>query len=284
MARRNEMVLSFPPFTPAVKWILGICTGVFLLTVLLDRFAKVGLAYLLYFGALSPQLVVHGSEVLHVPHVWQLLTYAFIHYELWHWFGNMLVIWMFGSQLEQTWRSRRFLELFLFSSIGAALVTVALAYTGILGNLTTPTIGASGGAFGILMAFGMLFGDQEIMFFPFPIQIKAKYFIGVLIVVEIILAIRESGNGVAYLAHLGGLLFGYIYVKTSSREGFSGGMSERYYALRNSYHRWKRRRAARKFQVYMKKHDREVFFDEYGNYRGPQTKDDDSGHKGPWVN
>ncbi|HEY0565738.1 MAG TPA: rhomboid family intramembrane serine protease [Terriglobales bacterium] len=275
----QSMVLSFPPFTPAVKWLLGINTGIYLLTILAGAAGAAAVnSYLEIYGALRPVDVVHGR-------LWELLTYAFIHFEFWHWFGNMIAIWMFGSQLEQIWRSRRFLELFFFSAIGAALTTVVLSYMRVLGNPSAPTIGASGGVFGLLMAFGVLFADNEIMMIPFPVQIKAKYFIGILIVIEIIFAIRERGSGIAYLAHLGGLFFGWVYVRFVPRYGLASGMTERMYGVRNSYYRWKRRRAARKFQVYMKKQGREVpFFDEYGNYRGPQTKDEKERGKGPWVN
>lgn len=282
MARlRNQgMTLSFPPFTPAVKWLLGVNTGIYLLTVILGAVHVDGvLAGLLHFGALIPNRVAHGW-------IWQLVTYAFIHFEFWHWFGNMLALWLFGSQLEQMWRARRFLELFFFSAVGAALTTVVLSYVGILGNPGASTIGASGGVFGVLMAFGILFAEQEIMLFPFPVQIKAKYFIGILVVIEVIFAIQERGNGIAYLAHLGGLLFGWLYVKYVPKYGLVSGVSERAFGIRNAYYRWKRRSAAKKFQVYMKKQGRDVpYFDEYGNYRGPQVKgqpEDES--KGPWVN
>ena len=278
MPRNQGMTLSFPPFTTAVKWLLGINTGIYLLIVILRSAAALAiLQFLQEYGALRPSDVVHGR-------IWEVVTYAFIHFEFWHWFGNMLAIWMFGSQLEQMWNARRFLELFFFSAVGAAITTVVLSYIGILGNPSAPTIGASGGAFGILMAFGILFAEQEIMLFPFPVQIKAKYFIGILIVVEVIFAIQERGNGIAYLAHLGGLLFGWLYVKYVPRYGLMAGASESAYGMRNSYYRWKRRRAAKKFQVYMKKQGRDVpYFDEYGNYRGPQTKEEDE-RKGPWVN
>jgi membrane associated rhomboid family serine protease len=278
MRRNQGMVLSFPPFTKAVKWLLGINTAIYLLIVIMRAAGTATPLVLIHdYGALRPVDVVHGQ-------IWELVTYAFLHTQFWHWFGNMIAIWMFGSQLEQMWRSRRFLELFFFSAIGAALTTVLLSYIGILGNPATATIGASGGVFGILMAFGILFAESEIMMIPFPVQIKAKYFIGILVVLESIFAIQESGHGIAYLAHLGGLLFGWIYVKHIPRYGLLSGASESLYGLRNSYYRWKRRRAAKKFQVYMKKQGRDVpYFDEYGNYRGPQTKPEDE-RKGTWVN
>src|SRR5256885_5257904 len=260
------MTLSLPPFTKAVSWLIGINTGVYLLVLLLDAFQiSLGMFLRDYF-ALTPLYVVrHGW-------VWQLITYGVIHFEFWHWFGNMLGLWMFGSAVEQAWGSRRFLELFVLGVVGAALTTVALSYPHILGNPLLPTIGDSGGVFAILIAFGMLFGDNEIMLIPFPFTIKAKYFVGILIVVTLAFAMGGGGN-VAYVAHLGGLLFGYLYVRRGPKAALVNvGVSERYYGLRNSYYRWRRRRAAKKFEVYMRQHDRDVHFDEHGNYVPPEEE------------
>jgi len=274
------MMLSLPPFTRAVIWLLGINTGIFLLILLLDLFRLPASAFAQVFLGLTPtQVVAHGW-------IWQLVTYSFIHFQFMHWLGNMIGLWMFGSAFESAWGTRRFFELYFFGVLGAALTTVALSYPHVLGDPTRPTIGASGGVFAILLAFGMLFGDNEIMLFPFPFLIKAKYFVGILIVVELALAMSGGGN-VAYVAHLGGLLFGYLYVRRGLKPAIVHvGFAERYYGMRNSYYRWKRRRAAKKFEVYMKQHDRQVHFDEHGNYIPP---DDDArkgngGGKSGWVN
>jgi membrane associated rhomboid family serine protease len=274
------MTLSLPPFTKAVSWLIGINTAVFLLVLLLDML-RIPFGAILrdYFSLIPIQVVQHGW-------IWQLLTYGVIHFEFWHWFGNMLGLWMFGAAIEQQWGSRRFLELFSIGVFGAALTTVALSYSHLLGNPYRPTIGASGGVFAILIAFGMLFGDNEIMMIPFPFTIKAKYFVGILIVVTLAFAMGGGGN-VAYVAHLGGLLFGYLYVRRGPKAALVNvGVSERYYGLRNSYYRWKRRRAAKKFEVYMRQHDRDVHFDEHGNYIPPddQTRKGNGGGKSGWVN
>jgi membrane associated rhomboid family serine protease len=276
----EPMTLSLPPFTKAVSWLIGINTAVFLLVLLLDVF-RIPFGAILrdYFSLIPIQVVQHGW-------IWQLLTYGVIHFEFWHWFGNMLGLWMFGAAIEQQWGSRRFLELFSIGVFGAALTTVALSYSHLLGNPYRPTIGASGGVFAILIAFGMLFGDNEIMMIPFPFTIKAKYFVGILIVVTLAFAMGGGGN-VAYVAHLGGLLFGYLYVRRGPKAALVNvGVSERYYGLRNSYYRWKRRRAAKKFEVYMRQHDRDVHFDEHGNYIPPddQTRKGNGGGKSGWVN
>src|SRR4029077_6969145 len=205
----------------------------------------------------------------------------------WHWFGNMLGIWMFGSTFESSWRMRRFLELYFTGVVGAAITTILLSFAHILSTPSNSTVGASGGVFAILMAYGMVFGENEIFLFPFPALIKAKYFVLILIVVTVAFAI-SGGGSTAYLAHLGGLLFGYLYVKFVPARGMSGrfSFSEWYYGLHNSYYRWKRRRAAKKFEVYMRAHDRDVHFDEDGNYIPPDddVRKGNGGGKSGWVN
>jgi membrane associated rhomboid family serine protease len=277
--RGREMTLSFPPFTRAVIWLLSINTAIFLF---LAAFGTSSVAQWVeqYLGLVPEMTVFHFA-------VWQVVTYSFIHFAFWHWFGNMLGLWLFGASFESSWGMRRFLELYFVGVIGAALTTIIFSFAHILGTPYTSTIGASGGVFAILMAFGMVFGDNEIMLIPFPFLIKAKYFVLILIVVTVAFAI-SGGGGVAYMAHLGGLLFGYLYVKFAPARGMSGrfSFSEWFYGLSNSYYRWKRRQAAKKFEVYMRKHDRDVHFDEHGNYIPP---DDDprtgnGGSKSGWVN
>lgn len=275
------MTLSLPPFTKAVIWLLGINTAIFLLMELLDLARIPVFGYIFDYFSLTPALVIrHGW-------IWQLLTYSFLHIGFMHWFGNMLGLWMFGSAFEGSWGTRRFLELYFIGVIGAAVTTVALSYARILGNPLQPTVGASGGVFAILIAFGMLFGDNEIMMIPFPFMIKAKYFVGILIVVTLALAMGGGGN-VAYVAHLGGLLFGYLYVKRGLKPAMVNfNFSEKYYGFRNSYYRWKRRRAAKKFEVYMREHDgRDVHFDEHGNYIPPEddSRKGNGGDRSGWVN
>lgn len=282
MRRTGEpMTLSFPPFTRAVVWLLGINTGVFLLMELLSRVAPIAAAYVNVYCALVPiDVVQHGM-------VWQLLTYSVLHAGLWHLFGNMLGLWMFGSAFESAWGTRRFVELYVIGVLGAAVTTIGLSYAHILGRPDIATVGASGGVFAILIAFGMLFGDQEIMLFPFPFLIKAKYFVGILIVVTLALAM-SGGSNVAYVAHIGGLFFGWLYVRRGPKPALVNvGLTERYYSMKNSYYRWKRRRAARKFEVYMKEHEgRQVHFDEHGNYIPPEdeSRKGNGGGKSGWVN
>src|SRR5579863_2917360 len=166
MQRGRTFSLSLPPFTRAVKWLVVANAAVFLLITLLQTFAH-GFGNVVFFVlSLVPDWVVHGA-------VWQLVSYSFVHVGVFHILFNMLALWMFGAQLEVDWGFRKFLEFYFFCVVGAALVTIAVSYTG-LGGVTpaTNTVGASGGVLGLLMAFGLLYGNQEIMLFPIPISIR----------------------------------------------------------------------------------------------------------------
>lgn len=277
---REPMTLSFPPFTRAVIWLIGINTGVFLLLELLVRVGP-ELARFIYLNfELVPFEVVQRGEV------WQLISYSILHAGFGHLFWNMLALWMFGASIEGAWGTRRFIELYVIGVLGASVTTVALSYAHVLGNPGDATLGASGGVFAILIAFGVLFSESEILMIPFPFSIKAKYMIGILIVATVAMAM-SGGGGVAYVAHLGGLFFGWLYVRRGMKPAMVNvNFSERYYGIRNAYYRWKRRRAAKKFEVYMRQHDRDVHFDEHGNYIPPEneTRKGNGGGKSGWVN
>jgi membrane associated rhomboid family serine protease len=275
------MSFSFPPFTRTVKMLIGINVAVYFLMLLMRVAGRAeGIADFQVTFSLIPALVVHHW------YLWQIVTYSFLHANFFHILFNMLTLWMFGANLDSHWGKRQFLEFYFFCVIGAALSTLAVAYglNGILGLTPyTPTVGASGGIYGLLLAFGYLFGEQQIFMFPLPVAIKAKYMVAILILIALAGALGDIG-GTANIAHLGGALFGYLYLKFVPRRGLLFGFSESYYGIRNSYHRWKRRRAARKFQVYMRKHqhDPKEYFDEYGNFRPPE--DGEKKDRGGWVN
>ena len=289
--RRGTMSLSFPPFTPAVKQLLIANCAIFLLFALLGALSSTAMLSSLLYRHLGLEgwAVAHGE-------IWQLVTYAFLHAGLLHLLFNMLALWMFGAQLEMDWGYSLFMQFYFFCVIGAALVTVAVSFTGILGvSPHTLTVGASGGIYGILIAFGILHGDSQIMLFPIPFTIKARYFVIGLIFLALYGALSSAhnlGQSTAYMAHLGGGLFGYLFLKFVPRRGFGFLSSEKFYGLRNSYYRWKRRRAARKFEVYMRKHNRtdykhEDYFDEDGRMRDPEARDRQKKNgdaRPPWVN
>jgi membrane associated rhomboid family serine protease len=282
MNRGRTLSLSFPPFTYWVKRIIIACAVIYFLQVVLEAIAPQLGSFLLRIAGLVPTLVVHYGAV------WQLLSYSFLHGSTMHLLLNMLTLWMVGSQLEQEWGGKRFLEFYLFCVGAAALTTIAVAYSPLPSvSPTTNTIGASGGIYGLLIAFGMLFGDREFILFPLPFTMKAKYLVAIMIFVVIIATFQPSQGGVANFAHLGGLFFGFLYIKFLPKRGLAYGASERYFSVRNSYYRWKRRRAARKFEVYMRKQDRPLSgtFDEHGNYIPPDDVDKkNGGSKSGWVN
>lgn len=294
--------LSFPPFTRGVKWLIILNTAVFVAMLLMQGLWPFGHHLFLIAGSLIPVNVLHGW-------IWQLVTYSFFHVGLFHILFNMLTLWMFGSQFEADWGRKQFLEFYFFCVVGAALTTIGIGYIGLalaqmamhggwssfaffagIGHLIdTPTVGSSGGIYGILIAFGMLYGDREIFMFPLPFTMKARYMIGIWIFLALVGALQDAG-GVANFAHLGGAFFGWFYLRVLPRRGVQVATSEGYYGIRNRYYRWKRRRAARKFEVYMRDQDRSQFFDEYGNYKDPgsrnpgaQDKKND-GPRSPWVN
>lgn len=137
---------------------------------------------------------------------WQLLTYAFLHGDVFHIAFNMFGLWMFGRDLESFMGQKRFLTYFLTCAIGAGIVQLVVAkFTGSL----NPTIGASGGVFGILLAYGMTYPNRTVVLLIPPIPMKAKYFVLIYGVLELYLGVSGGAPGIANFAHLGGMLFGF---------------------------------------------------------------------------
>ncbi|MDP9046148.1 MAG: rhomboid family intramembrane serine protease [Pseudomonadota bacterium] len=141
---------------------------------------------------------------------WQLVTYAFLHDGLAHIFFNMLGLWMFGSDLERLWGPKRFMQFYFASVLTAALTQLLFAA---LNGAVYPTIGASGGLFGLLLGFGMMFPNRMIMpLFP-PIPMKAKVFVAVFGGLELLFGVTGTLEGVAHFAHLGGMLGGFLMIR-----------------------------------------------------------------------
>lgn len=139
---------------------------------------------------------------------WQLLTYMFMHGGFLHLFFNMLALWMFGMELENTWGSRKFAVYYLLCGLGAGLSNLIIAP---MVGQGAPTVGASGAVFGVLIAFGMMFPDRPIYIY-FLLPIKAKYFIAVYIGMELYYGVTGLTDGVAHFAHLGGAAVGFVYM------------------------------------------------------------------------
>ncbi|MFH2138688.1 MAG: rhomboid family intramembrane serine protease [Candidatus Omnitrophota bacterium] len=150
------------------------------------------------------------SAVFFKFRIWQLVTYLFIHAGLWHLVLNMLMLWMFGSVIENIWGSKRFLQYYFFTGIGAGLCSVLFSF-----GSPYPIVGASGAIFGLLVAYALMFPDNIILlFFIFPM--KMKHAAIVLAVINLLGALSSSGSGIAYIAHLGGGVLGYLYLKSEA--------------------------------------------------------------------
>ncbi len=275
MPRQSPMMLSFPPFTGLIRKIILITIAIFFIFQLLRWTSPAAGREIFAAAALTPTMVMHGA-------VWQLVTYSFLSGGIFQIVFDMLSLWFIGAYLETTYGTRWVAEIYFISVIGAALTTIVVSYTHIF-HLTpnATTFGADGGIFGLLAAWAVLMGDQKFILFPLPISIKAKYFVAIYILIALASVISGSSS-LIYLAYLGGALFGYIYIKQAPRRGYAFAASERAFSFRNSYYRWKRRRAARKFEVYMRKHDRDVRFDKQGRYIDPDEKKDPNDQR--WMN
>ena len=145
---------------------------------------------------------------------WQLLTYGFLHGSLGHLLFNMLALYMFGAPLELTWGPRRFLAYYLICVVGAGLCQLAVGWWSVSsGGPVYATVGASGGVFGLLLAYGMLFPNQRLMLLFPPIPMKARTFVILFGVAELVLGFTGWQPGVAHFAHLGGMLFGWLVIR-----------------------------------------------------------------------
>jgi membrane associated rhomboid family serine protease len=141
---------------------------------------------------------------------WQLVTYAFLHGSLLHLAFNMFALYMFGGAIERVFGTRRFL-IFYFTSVVSAAVTQLIVAT--LSGAIYPTIGASGGVFGLLLAYGMYFPHNRIMLLFPPIPLPARVFVVLYAVLELFLGVTGSQEGVAHFAHLGGMIGGFALLR-----------------------------------------------------------------------
>lgn len=187
--------LTAAGFRGAIKWII-IISGVML--VLQQFYGDL----LIHYLGLIPEQVLHHSWG------WQLITYAFLHGGLFHWLFNMFILWMFGRELEVRWGTAYFLRFFFVCSIGAALCVLALSP-----HSQIPTIGASGGIFGILAAFAMVF-PEAVLYLYFVVPVKAWQAVLLFGFIEFFAGLQGGGMGMGRFAHLGGMATGYLYLKS----------------------------------------------------------------------
>ena len=267
MPRSGPTTLALPPFAGATRKLILISIGVF--------FAEAVLRLVLparIFQAVYLHLILLPTDVLH-GEIWQMLTYAFLPIGILGTLFAMLTLWFTGSMLEDIRGSRWVYELFLSSAVGGAHIASAMAYTRMfhLDPLTSAGVGPWAAIYGLLIGIAMLLGDQEFLLL-FIVRIKAKYLVAIYVLIDLATLLKSS-NTFEALLHLAGALCGYLYIKYVPRRGIAFGFTERLYSLRNEYYRSKRRRAARKFEVYMRGQNREVHFDKDGRYIDPEKRD-----------
>ncbi|MEO5970550.1 MAG: rhomboid family intramembrane serine protease [Bdellovibrionia bacterium] len=193
--------------TPVVKILLIACFAAFLVQQTGDQF--LGTHLLQLFG-----LVPAG--VLQQFRVWQLFTYSFIHADVMHLFFNLLMLAFIGAELEIAWGAVKFLRFYFFCSISAGLFYLFLE-GGILkgAGMYTPMVGASGAIYGLLMAYGLIFGERILLFMMlFPM--KAKHFVWILALIELMSTLFSSGGSFASIAHLGGMVAGFVFLWTKA--------------------------------------------------------------------
>ena len=191
--------------TPGVRWILFANAGIYLLQLIF------GPALIHWFG-LSANMVIGYFAV------WQFITYMFLHGSFFHIFFNMFVLWIFGCEVERAWGTREFLKYYFITGIGAGLFGFLFSL-----GMHSVIIGASGAVYGIMLAFGLLFPERIItllIFFVLPVSMKAKYLVMMMALISIFSGVSNlfgTHDGVAHFAHLGGMLIGFLYLKSDWR-------------------------------------------------------------------
>jgi membrane associated rhomboid family serine protease len=197
------------------------------------------------FSGLSPLLQTFGlvpAKVIPQLHIWQFVTYMFMHGGFIHLLFNMFAVWMFGSEIERVWGRRLFLSYYFVTGIGGGITYTVTAW-----GSPAPLVGASGAVFGILLAYAILFPDRKILlYFIFPI--KAKYFVLLFGLLELMAAAQPQMDGIGHFAHLGGMLFGYLYLK--------GGGLRSPLSLDGIRSAWRRQRTRSKLRI-VKPEDRD---------------------------
>jgi rhomboid family protein len=204
LEQRTYLVTPFSarPKLTALTWLLIVNAAVFLVQVLLRPyvFSSTGIE-------LERVLGLVPAWVWKRLFLWQLVTYLFLHGGAFHLLFNLFTLWMFGREIEALWGEREFLKYYFLCGIGAGILTVLTAF-----NSTVPTIGASGAIFGVLLAYGLTFPDRKVfLWFIFPI--KAKHLIWLFAGLELLASFSYTSDGIGHFAHLGGMLFGFLYLR-----------------------------------------------------------------------
>ena len=226
--------------TPAVKLLLIVTIGIFVIQYFADFVAlpaggTAGGALIDWFG-LTSRDVVRGA-------LWQFVTYLFLHAGFMHLLFNMLALWMFGVDLERRWGQQAFYRYYFVCGVGAGLTTFAVSLLPLASAhvmYVVPTVGNSGAVYGLLLAYAILFPNRIIYYFIFPIPVRVyALIVGLLVLYE---SSRGSAGGVAHFAHLGGLIFGYLYLSL----GRGGPWAE----IKYRYVKWRMNRLRKRFDVH----------------------------------
>jgi len=235
--------------TPGVQWLIVATFAVFIVQVLIRVFAGVyPHQKLLFWFGLVPAGVIPGLRI------WQPFTYLFFHDpdNLLHVVFNMLMLWMFGRELELVWGKARFIRYYFLTGVGAGLIEVFVktvpTYFGHQASFV-PTIGASGAIFGIFAACAILFPDRQVGILFLPIRMSMRSFVLLLAGLEFFLPLLlgSAGDNVSHICHLGGMLVGWLYLR---RDSFL-------YNVRNSVSDWQNQRNRKRFEVYINKHKKD---------------------------
>jgi membrane associated rhomboid family serine protease len=199
-----------PPVPPVTKALLLACGLVYVVQLVLGEVAM--LPFMLW-PAGEYVREYHGQIVSVGFLPWQLFTYGFLHGGETHLLFNLLALWMFGGDVERVLGPRRYLLYVLTCIVGAGLIQLVVATLSAQGGEPYPTVGASGGVFGILLAFGMAFPNRQVMLLIPPIPMKARTLVVVYGAVELVLGVSGTRTGIAHFAHLGGMLFGFLLLQ-----------------------------------------------------------------------
>ncbi len=275
MPRNTSFEMMLPPFRGAVRQIIIASAAIYVVILLLMSFAPAAGSTVLALGILDPAHIRQGW-------LWQFVTYAFMYVDPLEFVLSLLGVYFLGAAVQERVGRARFYGLFFSSVALSGIAGFALSLTGVIAR--GPAWGSAAAANAILMVFYLFNRDAPLMLFPLPIQIPVKWIVlGIAGLETAYLLLNHFA--LFYCVSLLGLGAGYLWHAAFFSAGVSLRVSERFYEARNEYYRWRRRRAARKFEVYMRKHDRDVHFDEHGNYIPP---DDDpnkgnGGSKSGWV-
>jgi membrane associated rhomboid family serine protease len=195
--------------------------------------------------AVTLRLGLRPADVFGTLALWQPVTYMFLHGGIFHILFNMLALWMFGVELERMWGSRFFIKYYFVAGVGAAVTTLACSFLpfAFANQLYySLTIGASGAVYGILLAYARYFPHRPILlYFVFPIP--AKYFVMIIGAISLLSAMSGPGGGIAHATHLGGLVAGYLYLRSGARTHLIAEIKYRYL-------KWRINRMRRRFDVY----------------------------------